>query len=99
MLRITVRNQGGIRIVLEGKLVSVWVNELKACCQDVLKRADPAQVWVELADVTYVDASGKELLEELSRAGVHLLSDDVAMDALVRDITANGHNERDPVRQ
>jgi ABC-type transporter Mla MlaB component len=94
MLRITVRNQTGVRIVLEGKLASVWVNELRDCCQDVLSRSDPRDVSVELADVSFVDAAGKELLAELSRQGVHLISDDIAMDALVEDIKKNGYEER-----
>jgi ABC-type transporter Mla MlaB component len=71
MLRITVRNQTGIRIVLEGKLASVWVNELKNCCKDVLSRSDPGKVSLELADVSFVDAGGKRFLAELSHEGVH----------------------------
>jgi hypothetical protein len=35
----------------------------------------------------------------LSRKGVHLLADDVAMDALIKDITANGREEHNaPLR-
>ena len=48
---------------------------------------------VELADVSFVDAAGKELLAELSREGVHLISDDIAMDALVADIKKSGYAE------
>jgi anti-anti-sigma regulatory factor len=93
MLRITVREQTGIRIILEGKLASVWVNELRDCCKDVLLRTDPRDVLVELADVSFVDAAGKKFLAELARKGVHLISDDIAMDALVEDITKNGSKE------
>jgi ABC-type transporter Mla MlaB component len=93
MLRITVREQPGVRIVLEGKLASVWVNELKDCCKDILARSDPEDVFIELADVSFVDAAGKELLAELSREGVHLISDDIAMDALVEEIMKNGREE------
>ncbi|MGA2990911.1 MAG: hypothetical protein ABSD88_10610 [Candidatus Korobacteraceae bacterium] len=89
MLRITVRNQTGIRIVLEGKLASVWVNELKNCCKDVLSRSDPGKVSLELADVSFVDAGGKRFLAELSHEGVHLISGSIATDALVEDITKN----------
>jgi ABC-type transporter Mla MlaB component len=95
MLRITVRDQAGTRIVLEGKLASVWVKELKDCCKDVLSRSDPRDVFVELADVTFVDAAGRELLAELSRKGVHLVSNDIATDALVDDIRKNGYEERE----
>jgi len=86
MLRITVREQPDIRITLEGKLASAWVNELRDVSKDVLSHSQSKDVCVELADVSYVDAAGKELLADLSRQGVHLLSDDAAMDALVEDI-------------
>lgn len=86
MLRITVQDQPDLRIILEGKLASAWVNELRDVCNDVLSRPLSKEVCVELADVSFVDAAGKELLAELSGQGVHLISDDSAMDALVEDI-------------
>ncbi len=86
MLRITVTDHPDIRIILEGKLSSVWVHELRDVCKDVLSRARANDVCVQLADVSFVDAAGKELLAELSFQGVHLVSDDVEMDALVEEI-------------
>lgn len=86
MLRITVREQPDVRITLEGKLASAWVEELRDVSKDVLSHSRSREVCLELADVSYVDAAGKELLAELSRQGVHLVSDDVAMDALVENI-------------
>jgi anti-anti-sigma regulatory factor len=86
MLRITVREQPDVRITLEGKLASVWVNELRDVSKKVLSHSKSKDVCVELADVSYVDAAGKKLLAELSRRGVHLVSDDAAMNALVENI-------------
>ncbi len=86
MLRITVRDGNDIRIVVEGKLASAWVDELRSCCRTVLSRSHPKNVLVDLADVSYVDAAGKNLLAGLVRQGVRLTSDDAAMDALVSDI-------------
>lgn len=86
MLRITVQDQPDLRIILEGKLASDWVNELRDVCNDVLSHPLSKDVSVELADVSFVDAAGKELLAELSGQGVHLISDDSAMNALVEDI-------------
>ena len=90
MLRITVREQPDVRIILEGKLASDWVDELRFVSKDVLSHSHSKDVSVELADVSYVDAAGKKLLAELSRRGVHLLSDDCAMNALVEDIGQSG---------
>lgn len=86
MLRITVQDQPDLRIILEGRLASDWVDELRDVCNDVLSRPLSKDVSVELADVSFVDAAGKELLAELSCHGVHLISDDSAMNALVEDI-------------
>jgi ABC-type transporter Mla MlaB component len=62
------------------------VDELKRCCRTVLSRSHPKNVLVDLADVSFVDAAGKNLLAGLVRQGVRLTSDDAAMDALVSDI-------------
>ena len=86
MLRITVRDGSDIRIVVEGKLASAWVDEVRSCCRTFLSRSQPKNVLVDLADVSFVDAAGKNLLAGLVRQGVRLTSDDAAMDALVSDI-------------
>ncbi len=100
MLRITVRNHTGTRIVLEGKLASVWVNELKDCCREILSRSDPRDVFIELADVSFVDAGGKEFLAELSREGVKLVSNGIGTDALVEEITKQaGSGRHAPARR
>lgn len=67
MLRITVLDQPETRIVLEGKLASAWVDELRDVSKDVLSHPHSKDVCVELADVSYVDAAGKALLAELAR--------------------------------
>jgi len=89
MLRITVRDGSDVRIIVEGKLSSAWVDELRECCRTVLARSRAKNVLVELADVSFVDAAGKNLLAGLVRQGIRLKSDEVAMDALVRDIVQN----------
>ncbi len=86
MLRITVRDGDNIRIIVEGKLASAWVDELRNCCRTVLSHSHPKNVLVDLADVSFVDAAGKNLLAGLVRQGIRLTSDDAAMDALVSDI-------------
>jgi anti-anti-sigma factor len=89
MLRITVRDGNEVRIIVEGKLASAWVNELRKCCRTVLSRSQPNNVLVDLADVSFVDAAGKNLLAGLVRQGIRLTSDDAAMDALVSDLVRN----------
>ena len=92
MLRITVRDGNDIRIIVEGKLASAWVDELRKCCRNVLSRSHPRNVLVDLADVSFVDSAGKNLLAGLARQGIRLTSDDAAMDALVSDIVRDSYS-------
>ena len=87
MLRITVHNDSGATFMkLEGKLASVWVEELRKCARGVLG-TDTTTVVVDLSDVTFVDVAGKQLLDHLASDGVRLISADPAMDALVAEIS------------
>ena len=73
MLRITVMEQGeSTAIRLEGKLVGPWVEELKQCWRMISAGPTNKNLRAELDAVTYVDASGKELLQEMRRAGTKL---------------------------
>ena len=92
MLKITVRDGNDIRIIVEGKLASDWVDELRKCCRNVLSRSHPRNVLVDLADVSFVDAAGKNLLAGLAQQGIRLTSDDAAMDALVSDIVRGSYS-------
>jgi hypothetical protein len=92
VLKITVRDGNDIRIIVEGKLASAWVDELRKCCCNVLSRSHPRNVLVDLADVSFVDAAGKNLLAGLAQQGIRLTSDDAAMDALVSDIVRGSYS-------
>lgn len=72
MLRITTTHDAdGPVLKLEGKWLAPWTEEVRSACDDLVE-ATP-QLRIDLRDVSYIDASGVELLKNLRRAG-HSLS-------------------------
>jgi hypothetical protein len=70
VLKITeiARNDSDRTFKLEGKLLGPWVDELRNVCMQPLDRL--AQVGLDLAAVTFVNAAGAELLRDLIRQGI-----------------------------
>ena len=66
MLRISVREEddaGNVVLVLEGRVIGPWVEELRATCAPHLK--DRRSLILDLAGVSFADAEGIELLAGL----------------------------------
>jgi anti-anti-sigma regulatory factor len=63
---------GHTKIRLEGRLIGPWVEELRRACEQVL--ATGARVALDLADVSFLDQSGVELIQSLRQRNVALLS-------------------------
>ena len=72
MLKIeTVRNGGGtVTLVLEGRLIGPWVDELRLACARA--RSGQMSVAVDLAEVAFVDRAGLTLLRELAHHDTRL---------------------------
>ena len=75
MLRITVVEslREAVRLRVEGRVTDRWVEELRRSC-DVHAPYDGIRLTLDLADVSFVDAAGIELLKELRSRCVTLLS-------------------------
>ncbi|MCI0654587.1 MAG: hypothetical protein L0Y39_08940 [Methylococcaceae bacterium] len=72
MLRIspTPSSAGIITLVVEGRLLGPWVAELESA---VTRTGFPVeQVRLNLCGVQFADATGVDLLQRLSRQGIHL---------------------------
>jgi anti-anti-sigma regulatory factor len=69
MLKITRTTTGGrATIKLEGEISDAWIDEARRACQ----RNGDAAVALDLGEVTFVDAAGRELLVELLCQGAKL---------------------------
>jgi anti-anti-sigma regulatory factor len=87
MLRITVGQAGTTATIqLEGRLAGPWVKELKTCWLAV-KANDPRKpTLVDLTEVSFIDAAGREFLAEMYRGGVQLVAVDCMTRAIVEEI-------------
>ncbi len=78
MLKITIHNEPSMtHLVVEGRLAGPWGEELKKCWQTALstQSGEPGQaIQIHLADVTFVDDQGKELLAAMHRQGAGLVA-------------------------
>jgi hypothetical protein len=74
MLRITVVESSKVAVALrvEGRITGPWVEELRTAC-NVHTFPDDVQLSLELADISFADAAGIDLLRELRSRGVGLI--------------------------
>jgi anti-anti-sigma regulatory factor len=74
-MKITVveSSSNGVRLRVEGRLMGGWVEELRRAC-DLHALSDGIRLTLDLADVSFADAAGMELLKELRIRLVTLLS-------------------------
>jgi anti-anti-sigma regulatory factor len=75
MLRIMVveSSSEAVRLRVEGRVTGRWVEELRRSC-DLQALSDGIRLSLDLADVSFVDPAGIELLKELRGRCVTLLS-------------------------
>jgi len=74
MLRIASADRPGYgaTLVLEGRVIGPWVDELRRACQRVLVTGAP--LTLDLREVAFVGRDGLELLRRLVDGGVALVN-------------------------
>jgi hypothetical protein len=71
MLRIDMVERDGREVLLlEGRVIGRWVDEVRRSCRDALGRS--RDVVIDLRDVSFVDAEGILLLRDLASRRVAL---------------------------
>jgi anti-anti-sigma regulatory factor len=89
MLKVTVaQKEARSRLVLEGRLAGLWVDEAREAWRKVRRSATP--VIVDLTGVTFVDESGKALLRAMWRDGAELRAAGCCTRFIVEEITRHG---------
>lgn len=87
MLRITITTHASMtRIALEGRLVGAWVHPLKTCWLHEVEKREPGSIRIDLADVVFIDAAGKQLLRSFHEQGARLTARDPWMRAALEEI-------------
>jgi aryl-alcohol dehydrogenase-like predicted oxidoreductase len=73
MLRITTRNEdAATTFIVEGKLIGPWAQELEKCWRAAISAEPRNPILVNLAKVTFIDDTGKQLVAQMRRSGVKL---------------------------
>ena len=86
MLRITVNEDTtSIALLLEGRLVDEWVNELKSVWENL--RRDGKTVTVLISELLGVDFAGFQLLLEIHACGGTFIGTGLSARTLIEKIT------------
>lgn len=57
------------RLVVEGKLVQPWIDELKKCWHEAAEGLDGRKLVIDLGSTTHISDEGKDALQELMQEG------------------------------
>jgi hypothetical protein len=91
MLKISTETdatQGKVRLVLEGRLIGPWVEELNRCWLAIADaRAERPDVLVDLTGVTFIAPEGKALLASMWQRGVTFHAAGCLTRCIVEEIT------------
>jgi anti-anti-sigma regulatory factor len=88
MLKISIiENDHKRQVVLEGKLVAPWTNELKHIGQEAAVVSLHRELVIDLRDVTAISADGEDVLLVLMDQGARFRVSGVFMRQVVKDLS------------
>ena len=98
MLKISiVEGRKQRRLVVEGRLVVPWSDELKAACQRARSGLDGRELAIDLKNLTTISQAGENVLVELMKQGVKVRCCGVftkyVLKQLTRRVRRNGAHE------
>ena len=71
MLKISIVEERKLRrLVVEGRLVAPWSDELKAACEGAETGLDGRELVIDLKNLTTISQEGETLLQELMQQGL-----------------------------
>src|SRR5438094_10494406 len=100
MLKISiVEGRKQRRLVVEGKLVAPWSDELKATCERVGSELNGRELVVDLKILTTISEAGENVLVELMKQGVEVrccgVFTEYVLKQLTRRVRRNGSQEEE----
>ena len=74
MVKISILSRTGnvVTLQLEGRLVDLWVTEVRKCCDTLL--TEGSELILDLAHVSFADSHGIALLMELHAGNIRLVN-------------------------
>jgi anti-anti-sigma regulatory factor len=86
MLKITIRETPEeMRWVLQGRLVGVWVDELRTSWKKKPRRPSKTPCVIDLNDVTFIDEKGERLLRAMSKRGAQFIASGIYIKYVLRE--------------
>jgi anti-anti-sigma regulatory factor len=88
MLRITIHEkESGLELVLEGRVVGPWVEELDRVWVETAPRLGSRKLSIDLRNVTYADSGGKRVLRNIfSQSGAELVANSLGIQDLAGEV-------------
>ena len=87
MLKISiVEGKKQRRLVVEGRLVAPWSDELKAACERARSGLDGRELVIDLKNLTTISQQGENLLLELMKQGVKFRGCGVYTNELLKQV-------------
>jgi anti-anti-sigma regulatory factor len=91
VLRITTHiSSGTARLIIEGKLAGACIGELEKCWRATASTESPEGILVDLSSVTFIDASGKQLLRHMREHGIRLVASGLLAKSFIEEIESSG---------
>jgi hypothetical protein len=91
MLRISIVETEGLRrMVIEGKLLRPWTDEVERAWRNAREQLDGRTLVIDLANVTLIGPEGENVLLELIRSGAKFSCEGVFNKHLLKELTRRG---------
>ncbi len=74
---------------LEGRIAGPWVEELHRTWISLAPSLGSKHLCVDLCEVTFVDAKGKQVLTDMRKSGARFVADTAMTKSLVEEIEHN----------
>jgi hypothetical protein len=94
MLRITIHESGeGMGMILEGRVAGPWAEELNRLWVETAPRLGSRKLSIDLCNVTYADARGKQVLAEIfSQTGAELAASTLGIQDLAGEVVRKSND-------
>jgi hypothetical protein len=100
MLKISiVENPSQIRLVLEGKLVVPWLDELRPACEKAKSYLGDRELVVEVKNLTAINQAGENVLLELMKEGVKFRGSGVFTKHMLKQLARRVDRNHEGMRQ
>jgi len=84
------------QLVLEGKLVAPWTDELKSVCQGAVKDIDHRELVIDVRGLTVISTDGEEVLLGLMVHGARFRGSDVFTKEVLKQLARRAQRNGKP---